>query len=240
MFVCVDMDNLQFIHKHREHEVVSGLAYLEACDRSTTVDSTECDHFLKNMTPLDLRILYRNTTGMDITGTDDIVVREMLATIVDNHIQERRVVLAELDTQIEVVVDDLEKGIPWMYSLGARKPAKQEQLFQLSCKPLDPTSAMLAAQRAPQQRSQRSAPKPRATPTAAPRPAPVRKARAYNVRPTIWAVADAMWQAAGSPRDKIMVLELRKKMMAELEEKHSVKRTSSSNELGNWMKERLA
>jgi hypothetical protein len=49
-----------------------------------------------------------------------------------------------------------------------------------------------------------------------------------------------MWEAAGKPTDKAVVLELRKKMMAELEEKHSVKRTSSSNELGNWMKDRLA
>ncbi len=240
MFVCVDMDNLQFTHKHREHDIVSGLAYLECCDRSTLVDNTESEHFLKNLTPLDLRILYRNTTALDITGTDDVVVREMLATLVDNHIEAKLVAPDELSAQIDAVIDDLEKGIPWKYSLGARKPAKQDQLFPLHCKPLDPTATMLAAQRAPQQRSQRAAPKPRAAPTVAPQPAPVRKARAHSVRPTIWNVADAMWQAAGSPTDKAVVLELRKKMMVELEEKHGVKRTSSSNELGNWMKERLA
>lgn len=240
MFVCVDMDNLQFIHKHREHEVVSGLAYLEACDRSTLVDNTDRENFLLNMSQLDLRMLYRNTTGLDITGTDDIVVREMLATIVNDHIEARLVVPAELDAQIEAVIDDLEKGIPWKYSLGARRPAKQEQLFPLHCKPLSGDAAMQAATRAPQHRSPRAAPKPRATPTVAPQPAPLRKVRAHSVRPTIWAVADSMWQAAGSPTDKTVVLELRKKMMSELEEKHGVKRTSSSNELGNWMKERLA
>lgn len=240
MFVCVDMDNLQFIHKHREHEVVSGLAYLEACDRSTTVDNTEREHFLINLTPLDLRILYRNTTAEDITGTDDTVVREMLAEIVDNHIKASLVVPAELELQIAAVIDDLEKGIPWKYSLGAKRPAKQDQLFSLHCKPLPPVTAQQAAARAPQQRAQRAAPKARAAPVAPPQAAPVRKARAHSVRPTIWAVADAMWQAEGSPTDKTVVLELRKKMMVELEEKHGVKRTSSSNELGNWMKERLA
>lgn len=240
MFVCVDMDNLQFIHKHREHEVVSGLAYLEACDRSTLVDNTDREHFLINLTPLDLRILYRNTTAEDITGTDDRVVREMLATLVNDHIQPRSVVLAELEAQIEAVIDDLEKGIPWKYSLGAKRPAKQEQLFPLHCRPLAPVAAQQAAARAPQQRAQRAAPKPRTAPPAAPVAAPVRKARAHNVRPTIWAVADRMWEEAGKPTDKAVVLELRKKMYDVLEKEHGVKRTSSSNELGNWMKERLA
>lgn len=239
MFVCVDMDNLQFLHKHREHEIVSGLAYLEACDRSTLVDNTELPNFLLTLTPLELRKLYRNTTGMDITGSDDIVAREMLATLV-NDLKDSLVIQLELDTQIAAVIDDLEKGISWKYALGAKRPAKQEELFGLHCKALDSTSAMLAAQRAPQHRSPRAAPKPRVAPAAAPQPAPSRPARAFNVRPTIWAVADEMWKAAGSPMDKAVVLELRKKMMVVLEEKHSVKRTSSSNELGNWMKERLA
>jgi len=240
MFVCVDMDNLQFIHKHREHEVVSGLAYLEACDRSTTVDNTEREHFLLNLSQLDLRILYRNTTGMDITGTEDCVVREMLATIVNDHIQARTVNLLELDTQIAAVIEDLEKGIPWKYSLGAKVPAKQDQLFSLHCAPLAPVAAQQAAARAPQQRAQRSAPKPRTAPPAAPVAAPVRKQRSFSVRPTIWAVADRLWEEAGKPTDKAVVLELRKKMMAVLEAENGVKRTSSSNELGNWMKERLA
>lgn len=239
MFVCVDTDALQFIHKHRVHEVVSGLAFLEACDRSTLVDNTGNPNFLMHLNALNCRWLYRNTTGEDITGTDDLVVREMLATIVEK-LSTSLVIQADLDLQIAAVEDDLHAGKPWRYALGAKKPKPYEPLPSLHCKPLIGDEAQKAALRAPQVRAARAAPKPRAAPVAAPPQAPIRRARASNVRPTIWAVADSMWSEAGSPKDKAVVLELRKKMMAVLEEKHSIKRTSSSNELGNWMKERLA
>lgn len=62
--------------------------------------------------------------------------------------------------------------------------------------------------------------------------------RASGVRAIIWDHADKVWSAAGSPSDKATVLALRKQMMAELENQ-GVKRTSSSNELGNWMKTRI-
>lgn len=240
MFVAVDMKELQFVHKHRDHEIVSSLTYLEACDRDTLIDNTERPEFLIKLTPLELRLLYRNTTGIDITGTDDIVVREMLAQVVDDHIDATLANQFEVDKQIAEVIDDLEKGIPWAYSLGASKPAKQEELFSLHCKALSSDAASLAATRAPQRRATRAAPKPRAVAPSPPQPAPARKQRAFSVRPIIWEVADRMWQEAGSPKDKAVVLELRKQMMAYLESDRGIKRTSSSNELGNWMKERLA
>lgn len=240
MFVCVDIEALQFTHKHRVHEIVSGLAFLEACDRSTLVDSTENEHFLKNLNPLNCRWLYRNTCGEDITGTPDLVVRQMLAALVAK-LPTTLAVQDDLDAQIEAVQDDLHAGKPWKYALGAKKPIRLERLDSLHCKPLTNEEAEQAALQAPQLRAERAAPKPAATASAAPQPAPApRKARAHSVRPVIWAVADSMWEAAGKPMDKAVVLELRKKMMTELEEKHSVKRTSSSNELGNWMKDRLA
>lgn len=239
MFVCVDMDNLQFIHKHRVHEIVSGLAFLEACDRSTLVDSTDNERFLLHLNQIQVRTLYRNTTGEDITGTPDIVVRELLATLVPK-LPTSLVILEDLEAQIAAVEDDLHNGLPWKYSFGAKKPVPLERLLSLHCKPPSPDESASAALRAPQLRAERSAPKPLAAAAPAPQPAPVRRVRAHSVRPVIWDVADRMWREAGSPKDKAVVLELRKKMMAELEEKHSVKRTSSSNELGNWMKDRLA
>jgi len=59
------------------------------------------------------------------------------------------------------------------------------------------------------------------------------------VREKIWAVADRMWEEAGRPTDKSKVLALRKQIMDTLEQ-DGVKRTSSSNELGNWQKARIA
>lgn len=67
----------------------------------------------------------------------------------------------------------------------------------------------------------------------------VAPARSGGVRSVIWGHADRVWEAAGKPNDKAVVLQLRKQMMAELEEL-GVKKTSSSNELGNWMKARIA
>lgn len=239
MFVSIDMQNLVFLHKHRDQDTLGALAYLEACDRSFMVENTDREHFLSKLTGLDLRFLYRNTTGLDITGTDPIVVREMLAEIVESKMAPTICIQSEVEAQVAAVVDDLEKGIPWKYSLGSNRPAKQDELFNFHCKPLDTSEAQAAAARAPQRRKAATPAKVRATPTAAPAGPAVPKQRGFNVRPVIWDLADAMWVEAGSPTDVKVVLELRKKMMSALEEK-GVKRTSSSNELGNWMKTRLA
>jgi len=242
MFVSIDMDTLEFVHVHKEHEIVSALAWLEMPDRSVTIENTDREYFLCKMTPLELRMLYRNTTGQDITGTDDLVVREMLATVVETQLKPAFADLTELQAQIEAVEDDLYAGVQWKYALGAKRPAKQEELFPLSqhCRPLDVITAQQAAQRAPQRRKVRNATPARVAQANAPQRPAVPKQRMSSVRPTIWAVADAMWQEAGSPTDKAVVLELRKKMMIALETDKGIKRTSSSNELGNWMKNRLA
>lgn len=240
MFVSINMDDLQFVHKHKDHDTVSALAWLEMPHKSVTIESTEREYFLSKMSGLDLRMLYRNTTGLDITGTDHIVVREMLATLVDEKLKPVFAHLNELQAQIELVEDDLYKGVPWKYALGSKRPAKQEDLFSLHCKPLDGSEAQAAAIRAPQRRKAASATPAAAAPAPAPQRPAVPKQRMSSVRPVIWAVADQLWQEAGSPKDPKVVLELRKKMMATLEADKGVKKTSSSNELGNWMKDRLA
>lgn len=239
MFVSIDMDKLVFLHKHHDHETLSALAFLEACDRSTLVENTAREHFLLNLSALDARMLYRNTTGQDVTGSPDIVVREMLAMLVDDHMKPTLALLAEVEAQVAAVQDDLDKGIPWTYSLGAKVPAKAIELFGKTATALDVNAVDRAATVAPQRRAKRGAPIAPPAPAPAPSASALPKARASSVRPVIWAVADEMWQAAGSPTDKAVVLELRKEMMAELEEKKGVKKTSSSNELGNWMKARL-
>ena len=144
-----------------------------------------------------------------------------------------------LEAQVALVEENLYKGIPWKYALGSKRPAKQDDLFFLHCAPLTGQEGIDAAQRAPQRRKVPSAtPAPRA-PALPAQPPAVPKARMSSVRPKIWATADKLWQEAGKPTDAKVVLELRKKMMAVLEQEHHVKKTSSSNELGNWMKTRI-
>jgi hypothetical protein len=239
MFVSIDMDTLQFLHKHHDQMVLGGLSFLEAPHHSIRNENVDSPHFLLGMTPLEIRMLYRNTTGEDPTGSDDQVMREMLAMIVYDHMPPTLALAAEVDAQVAAVEDDLHKGIPWKYALGAKVPAKAMELFPLHCKPLDAVDKHKAATMAPQRRAVREAPKPRNAPPPPPAAPRAPKQRASSVRPVIWAVADEMWAAAGSPTDVKVVLELRKKMMATLEADKGVKKTSSSNELGNWMKARL-
>lgn len=239
MYVAINMDDLQFAHKHANHETCSALAWLELPHKSITIEKTDREFFLHGMSALDLRFLYRNTTGEEPPlGTPPLVVREMLATLVEDKLKATWCNAAELEVQISVVEEELEKGIPWKYALGSRRPTKQEELFPLTCSPLTSDEVGASAIRAPQRRAV-----VQATPRAAAgeqRPTPPHRdpRRASNIRPRIWATADEMWKAAGKPMDKAIVLELRKKMMAVLEEK-GIKRTSSSNELGIWMKDRL-
>lgn len=241
MYISIDMTDLHFVHKHEDQEVLRYLAWLELPHKSVTIESTNREYFLAKMSGLDLRLLYRNTTGEDPpAGVAHLVVREMLATLVEDKLKATFANLIELEAQVALVEGDLYAGIPWKYALGARRPAKQEELVWLSCEPLDNPESETAAIRAPQRRAV-----PQATPTPAPgeqRPtAPLRgQRRASNIRPRIWATADRLWEEAGKPTDKAVVLELRKKMMAVLETENGIKRTSSSNELGNWMKDRLS
>lgn len=239
MFVSIDMDKLQFVHKHADHDVVSLLAWLEMPHRSVMIERTDREYFLSKVSGLDLRMLYQNTTGLDTTGTDHIVVREMLATVVESKLKPVFAHKNELEAQVALVEDDLYKGEPWKYALGSKRPAKQSDLFALHCAPLSPDEAASAAVRAPQARKAPAA--ITAAPALPPVPAAPRAAtvRASSVRPQIWAVADQLWDEAGKPTDKAVVLELRKRMMTVLEMEKGVKRTSSSNELGNWMRERL-
>lgn len=239
MFVSIDMDTLQFLHKHHDQMVLGGLSFLEAPHHSIRNENANSETFLLGLTPLEVRMLYKNTTGEDVTGSDDQVLREMLSMIVYDHMPPTLAIAAEVEAQIAAVEDDLYNGIPWKYALGAKIPAKHIELFPHHCKPLDAVEKHKAATMAPQRRAVRAAPKPRNAPPPPPAAPPVPKQRASSVRPTIWAVADRMWAEAGSPTDKAVVLELRKKMMAVLESEHHVKKTSSSNELGNWMKARL-
>jgi hypothetical protein len=48
-----------------------------------------------------------------------------------------------------------------------------------------------------------------------------------------------MWEAAGSPRDTTTILTLRQSIMKVLNDEHSIKISTSSNELGRWQKQLL-
>jgi hypothetical protein len=241
MFVALDPEALRFLFAHANRDVVYALAYLEAPDsKHILFENTTRGHFLAHLTSMELNLLYRNTTGKDFGNTtSDPARREVLAQIA-TAMEPRDVVLGELEKQIDAVVNDLEQGIPYRYIKGAKLPARREQgLFPLTGAAATADQLTEAETVGVQRRPVHSAPTTPATPVSAPQPAQrVARATAGSIRPKIWAKADEMWAAAGKPTEKTAVLALRKDIMTELE-KDGVKRTSSSNELGNWQKDRL-
>jgi len=64
-------------------------------------------------------------------------------------------------------------------------------------------------------------------------------ARRGTVGPIIHRVATEMWEAAGSPRDVSVILQLRQTIMKVLNDEHNIKINTSSNELGRWQKQLL-
>lgn len=246
MRIAVDMENLRITHIHPDVDIIHGLVYLEgAGTKYVLFENTDRAGFLSKLTTLEINLLYRNTTGQDFpAGVDDLTRRQVLAELVDAS-EPRKVVPDELEVQIQAVSDKLEAPLKdatlFRYVLGARIPAINDGgLFPIKAAPVSAAQLEMAAQVAPQRRelpaSPCKAPSPAARPTLA-RSAP--RANGGSVRPVVWAVADRMWEAAGKPAEKGVVLELRKKIMTVLEEENGVKKTTSSTSLGEWMKARL-
>jgi hypothetical protein len=75
---------------------------------------------------------------------------------------------------------------------------------------------------------------------APPRPSKQPIAKRGSVGPLIHRVATEMWEAAGNPKDIPILLQLRQTIMKVLQDEHSVKLATSSNELGRWQKNLLA
>lgn len=239
MFVSIDMEGLRVLHAHTDQDAVWGLVYIECADLNhIRVDSTERPHFLSSLSHLELKMLYQNITGVALPWADELALREAVGAACEC-LTPRQVRMSEIDAQIEFVAPDVEAGRKaYKYVYGSNRAAERRELFPLKGSPLS-TERLALAQQAPQRYLPPSAPAPPAAPVSRPQgPRFAPPAKAGTVRPKIWAVADRMWEAAGRPTDKSVVLNLRRQMMTALEEE-GIKKTSSSNELGNWMKDRV-
>lgn len=237
MYVSIDRDKLRFLHKHEDIQVVCNLAHIEAPHVTLCVTSYDGPSFLSDYTDMELTMLYRNTTGHDHTSHSGGALRAVLAEIADR-LPTSDVNKFELDRQAASIPED--NAEPFRYVKGSNKVGKPAELFPLRAErnPDEDAVAAAAKLRAPQ----RSAPAANtsAAPTPAPRPQrPAAAPRQGGVRAVIWEVADSMWEKEGRPTGKAEILSLRKRMMDVLESDHGVKRTSSSNELGQWQKARV-
>jgi hypothetical protein len=246
MYVSIDREALQILHVHTDLDICSGLLYLEGTKvQHAGVYNTTKPYFLADLTTLELNLLYLNSTASDFPHNfDDLARREAIAAMIEG-MTPRKVLESELDAQINAVVDKLElprsEALQFRYVPGAKRPAQDDGgLFPLTSQPLTAPQLAKAESVAPQARRARPLATEPATPPSAPsRPAAAPRTFTGSARPIIWAHADKVWDAAGKPTDPAMILELRKRMMVELEEQ-GIKKSTSSTALGDWMKDRLA
>lgn len=228
MWLLIDMTNLVVRHKYPDHRVINALAHIELSHVGTSVIKLERDTTFPQLTDLDLRLLYKNSTGQSFPG----YMRKQLEDWM------RGIALAMPSSDVNPLevfaqaaeVDAKDRNF-YRYMKGSKVPELLSELWlptALTATPEAGAAALLAPAPAPD--SEPAAPTPQAKPIAAP---------VGGVRGTVFDAADALWQAAGKPTDLKAVLSIRKQVMDNLEASHGIKRTTCSTTLGDWQKVRL-
>lgn len=221
MYVSLDMQNMRIVHKHSSVNAVCGLVHIELPD--VAVNVCPIDMTVKHKTDLEIKLLFRSCFPGQ---ADHMPVSDMKSKILQFAEEFPVTDLDELEVkrQADSIRDGDKKA--YKYVKGSFRASRPAELFA------DATGDAVRA----------SATVPASSAARPVRPAAPRAAtgapRASGVREKIWAVADSMWEEAGKPTEKNTVLALRKDIMNALEQ-DGVKRTSSSNELGNWQKARI-
>lgn len=223
MYVSLDMQNMRIVHKHSSVNAVCGLVHIELPD--VAVNVCPIDMTVKHKTDMEIKMLFRSCFPGQ---ADHMPVAEMKSRILQFAEEFPVTDLDELEVkrQADSIRDGDKKA--YKYVKGSFRASRPAELFADATGDAVRAGATVPASSAA--RPVRPAAAPRAA-TGAP--------RASGVREKIWAVADRMWEEAGKPTEKSTVLALRKDIMSSLEQ-DGVKRTSSSNELGNWQKARIA
>ncbi|WVS24275.1 hypothetical protein VBJFXLJN_CDS_0038 [Pseudomonas phage TIVP-H6] len=222
MYVSLDMQNMRIVHKHSSVNAVCGLVHIELPD--VAVNVCPIDMTVKHRTDMEIKMLFRSCFPGQ---ADHMPVAEMKSKILQFAEEFPVTDLDELEVkrQADSIRDGDKKA--YKYVKGSFRASRPAELFADATGDAARASATVPAS---------SAARP-VRPAAAPRAA-TGSPRASGVREKIWAVADRMWEEAGKPIEKSTVLALRKDIMNALEQ-DGVKRTSSSNELGNWQKARI-
>lgn len=226
MYVSLDMQNMRIVHKHSSVNAVCGLVHIELPD--VAVNVCPIDMTVKHKTDMEIKMLFRSCFPGQ---ADHMSITDMKARILQ-FVEDFPVTdLDELEVkrQADSIRDGDKKA--YKYVKGSFRASRPAELFA------DATGdSMRAGVTVPASSAARPV-RPAAAPRAAPRAA-TGAPRASGVREKIWEVADRMWEQAGKPTEKSIILALRKEIMNTLEQE-GVKRTSSSNELGNWQKARI-
>lgn len=245
MYVLIDRDNMRFFAKHDDHLVLSYLAEIELAHVAVFICPGDEPRDFNQFTDLELRLLYKHTTGSDHSNAHRPGLLAACASLAQQLPTRTPLNKFELEVQSKALSND-DTG-RYLYAPGASRAQRMPDLFEpqmLTCQQ-GWSAEQLAefAKRAPQPAA---APAATSTPATQRSPAarPAAGAGAVPAQPrgggkaVIWAHMDQLWEKAGKPMDVKIVLGLRKVCMDELEALNLAKRTSASSELGNWMKAR--
>lgn len=222
MFVSIDMQTLDILHKHPKTSVLFNLAHIEI--PKSFVKITDTVAAVRGLTELEKKMMVRKYAPDKLhENHEDVLCGYIDAMpIVD---------VDEEEVKLQASVIRPADNHVYKYVKGAILKRKQP-----AAPPLTPQAQITAA--------------PTVTPAPQQTPAITQieqseqyrqmtlKTRSSGVRDAIWDKADEMWEAAGKPTDVATVLKLRKEIMNVLEE-DGIKRNSASNELGKWQKQRL-
>lgn len=239
MYVLVDRQQMAITHKHREQQVLRDLSWIECTNAGIIMPLGRIEHWMREFTPAELRLIYKNATGHEIQGYGNAlgsVVNQMALRL-----PETDAVAAEVAAQRLCIMDGDKSS--YSYCKGSKTPSCHPGLYEpdpLKCARSEAEETLAAASK-PAHMPSAPVHAPVANPFAnAPAAGQTASApRAGGTRDIVYKVADEMWQQAGTPRDMKAVLDLRKKIMDVLEAQHSVKRTTASTTLGDWQKSRL-
>lgn len=236
MFVVIDTETLQFLDiRHPDLGVCCNLCAIELDDDAEYGIYSMDECFLRGMDEIDQIILYKNTTGEDVKFIGE-KLRNVLFKLAER-IPVRECNPIKVDQQAEWLESNRKEFTHYKYNHRGSLPIIVDELF--------PKPAKMAKSENEAEEGLTPPPPKKVivfdfVKPAEPEPPKPVSNRQSGVRDIIHSVATQAWEAAGCPTDTKVILQLRKELMPILESEHGVKRTTSSNELGNWMKQILA
>lgn len=243
MYTLIDRDNMRFRGKHDDHVCLSKLAWIEDPHVAVVIWPLDTPQELAGFSDVELRLLYKHTTGVDHTSVNRAVLMASCYALFE------QLPVTDINSyEIDIQYRSIEGGDyrRFLYAKGSSVPAQQGDLFEpvhLQTQPRFTNEHLMAlvglvgqkhvaapiALATPRSPAVRPATPARGTVPAAPK---------GGQRTLIWERMDRIWEKADKTTNPKIILGLRKTCMDELEAECGVKRTSASSELGNWMKAR--
>lgn len=243
-YILIDRRELTVLHKHANRMALCAVDWIECHNLETAIFEIGGWGF-KGLSDLQMATLYMNLTGSKL-----ITHRAHMEQVLQDALQRlpaSDIVHVEAHDQARKVKRE-DKG-HYRYAKGQAEPtpaskapsprtveanqeAEADKAYTAPLVAPNTEPVFVPCTPAPFAASAPASREPGATPR-------VTTPRQGGTRAIVFEVADKMWEAAGKPTTQSDVLKLRKQMMETLEVEHGVKRTTSSNTLGEWQKSRM-